>query len=162
MIGPAWSLGLPSFPPLFPGSVLCLKLNFCFLPKWMMEREKKKKPPRVEKWLLLTADFLPWPRRQCPQLTPGRQALCKWEAVSMSAHLRLSSRKEREKKKKTTDIVNKKTPRPINSSWLQPSWGAGEETSCFAIEAVTYMPGTSLVKEIGGDKGFTTLAGWFF
>lgn len=56
----------PSFPPLFPGSVLCLKLNFCFLPKRMMERgkKKKKKPPRVEKWLLLTADFLPWPRRQ--------------------------------------------------------------------------------------------------
>lgn len=33
----------PSFPPLFPGSVLCLKLNFCFLPKRMMERGKKKK-----------------------------------------------------------------------------------------------------------------------
>lgn len=63
--------------------------------------------------------------------------------------------------KKPTATINKKTPRPINSSRLQPSWGTGEDI-LFAIEAVTHMPGTSLVKEIGGNKEFTTFVGRFF
>ena len=101
------------FPPCLPRVCALFEIKLLFSSITNDGEREKKKP--TQGWKVVASySWLPALAKKavpCPQLTPGRQALCKWEAVSMSAHLRLSSRKEREKKKKTTDIINKKNPK---------------------------------------------------
>ena len=112
MIGPAWSLGLPSFPL---SSQVCalFEIRLLFSSK-TNDGEKRKKKKATQGWKVVASySWLPALAKKavlCPQLTPGRQALCKWEAVSMSAHLRLSSRKEREEKKKKPPLPSTEKP----------------------------------------------------
>lgn len=107
MIGPAGASGCLLCSP-FQVFVLCLNLNFCFLPKWMTEREKRKSHPGLKSGSFLqpTSCLCQEGSSVCPRLTLPGQALCKWEAVSMSAHPSRISKKE--KKNKTTVTTNKK------------------------------------------------------
>lgn len=61
--GPAWSIWPPFFLPL-PSSCALLEIKCMFSSKMNGREREKEKPPRVEKWQLLAADFLPLPRRQ--------------------------------------------------------------------------------------------------
>ena len=77
----------------------------------MERRGKKKKPPRVEKWLLLTADFLPWPRRQsCVLNSPLAAKLYANEKLFPCLPIWGSQVEKKEKKRKKTPLPSTEKP----------------------------------------------------
>lgn len=114
----------------------------------MTEREKRKSHPGLKSgsFVQLTSCLCQEGSSACPQLTLAGQALCKWEAVSMSAHLSPSvKKKEGKEKKKNSRHHHQKTPRAINSSRLPQSRGSRWGTSCLPFKLSTPMPITSLM-----------------
>lgn len=76
----------------------------------MTEREKRNSHPGLKSGSFLQLTSCPCQEGSsaCPHLTLPSQALCKWDAIYMSARLRPLSKKERRKKKNPLSPLTKK------------------------------------------------------
>lgn len=148
-MGPAWSIWLPYFCPPLSSFCALFEIKLRFSSKVNDKREKKKKShPGLKSgsFLQLTSCFCQGGSSVCPQLTLACHALCKWEAVSMSACLRPFSKKERKKEKQKTHVTTTQTPQDqlIPVDWSKAGGLCGG-ASCLPFKLSTPMPITSLM-----------------